>query len=114
MLIAVSPEIITAVNKADLKKRKCDFDNSSIANTIPPSGVLNAAARPDAAPTTIAFFLDTLGHQYGKALLIAVKIEAAICMVGPSLPAIPPPNTLKRLEMIFTTTMRMLKSFFKR
>src|SRR5581483_2512412 len=53
----------------------------------------------------IIFRLDILGHQAGSHSLILRKIDPATCMVGPSLPMIPPPRAMIRLEMIFTTTI---------
>ena len=93
---------MTPVNSADLKKLKCVFVNSSIAKTIPPNGVLNAAASPAAAPVTIIFCFEIFGYQAGNKSLIFLNMEAEIWIVGPSLPMTPPPNTAIKLEKIFT------------
>jgi hypothetical protein len=42
--------------------------NSSIAKIIPPSGVLKAAAKPEAAPAIITFFSEIGTHHFGNLL----------------------------------------------
>ena len=102
--------MITPVSNADLKKLKCVLVNSSIAKTIPPSGVLKAAASPAAAPVTIIFRLDIFGYQSGNRSFIFLNIDADICIVGPSLPMTPPPNTITKLERIFIKMTLKLSS----
>ena len=48
-----------------------------MANTIPPKGVLNAAARPAAAPVMIIFLLATFGHQTGKTWFTFLKYRSS-------------------------------------
>ena len=81
-----------------------------MANTIPPKGVLNAAAKPAAAPVTIMFLFDIFGYHSGSRSFIFLNIDAEICIVGPSLPIIPPPKTTNKLDSIFMNTTRRLNS----
>ncbi|GAC1389536.1 MAG: hypothetical protein NVSMB45_19300 [Ginsengibacter sp.] len=41
-----------------------------------------------------------------------VKMEAAIWIVGPSLPMVPPPNAIIKLDSILMTIILRLKSLF--
>ena len=80
--------------------------SSSIANTIPPKGVLKAAASPAAAPVTYMFRLEIFGYQSGSMSFTFLKMDAEIWMVGPSRPTAPPPNTITTLDAIFTRRIR--------
>src|SRR5688500_12290257 len=103
--------MITAEKIAVRKNFICVLASSSIANTTPPNGVLNAAARPAAAPVRIKRCLHNLGHDAGIHLLTVANTDAAIWIVGPSLPIAPPPATINKLETIFVIATRMLSSF---
>ena len=51
--------------------------NSSMAKIIPPSGVLKAAAKPEAAPAIITFFFRKLEPTILQSFM-NLKIEPAI------------------------------------
>ena len=86
----------------------CVFESSSTANTIPPRGVLKAAASPAAAPVMIMFFLEIFGHQWGRYSLTFRKTEPAIWIVGPSLPIAPPPIIKAKLDKTLNTIIFIL------
>ena len=63
--------------------RSCSLrESSSIANTMPPSGVLNAAARPTAPPATSnsRALMPLFGDSQRRAASIT---PAPICTEGP-------------------------------
>src|SRR5579871_1489055 len=92
-------ELISAV-----RKRLKWTDISSMAKTMPPKGVLKAAANPAAAPATIQADSSVGMRDLRKRRLTARKMDAEIWMVGPSRPRTAPPNPAKSEPAIFTAT----------
>jgi hypothetical protein len=83
--------------------------SSSMAKTIPPSGVLKAALRPAAPPVIIITLRLTLGQNGGRSLCTVRYTLPAICKVGPSRPMAPPPTAMARLLANFTRMIRTLR-----
>lgn len=54
------------------------FASSSMANTTPPNGVLNAAASPAAAPVKMKLCFESFGQDLGVHLFTIRKMEPAI------------------------------------
>ncbi|MCY1396190.1 hypothetical protein D9M71_111510 [compost metagenome] len=99
------PPSSTAVSSRPLKRCSKVLLSSSMANTTPPSGVLNAAAMPAAPPARISPV--TVRLPYSPRRRPKEYISAApICTVGPSRPADAPTSSASRVRTSLPTAMR--------
>ena len=90
--IAATPARITVVSVVPLVRSSNDRDSSSMANTIPASGVLNAAATPAAPPASTSAWRCPGNRLPGINRPTLFTITAPTCTVGPSRPIEPPQN----------------------
>ena len=99
------PARITAVSTRPELRASKEWLSSSIANTIPASGVLNAAATPAAPPpSTMARYASSRGSLNTRP--IVCMMTAATCTVGPSRPIDAPQVKPRMVKITFPTATR--------
>ena len=79
-------------------------DSSSIANMIPPNGVLKAAATPAAPPAMIRSRVGAIRPRFFPDSMLST--DAPTCTDGPSRPIVAPDNRPPRVSRILPTRMR--------
>ncbi len=94
---------MTAVSTMPLKRCSNVPASSSIANTTPASGVLNAAAMPAPPPARMKREI-AFGSSKPRRLPTAYMMPAPTCTVGPSRPIDAPAARPSRVSPIFANT----------